>query len=424
MKNIIDELKKRNEVLWINPNRIYTEPGFELHEKKFIHVKAASNRLLRFMPYIENIFPETAPRKGIIESDLLKLSFMEDYIKEKHENFRGKLLLKDDGHLPIAGSVKARGGIYEVLKFAEELAIKEGILKPGQDHLVMQERQFRELFGKYCIQVGSTGNLGLSIGIMAAALGFRVKVHMSVEAKEWKKALLRSKGVEVLEYPGDYSQAVAKGRQLSKADPFSYFVDDENSEDLFMGYATAAFRVKVQLYKMGITVNERNPLFVYIPCGVGGAPGGITFGLKQVFGNNVHCFFAEPTEAPCFTLGMSSDKADKISVYDIGLSGKTVADGLAVGRPSGLVCKMMKPLVSGSVTVSDKKMLEYKQLCMDKEKLYLEPSATAGFNVIEMLFGSAQGQKYLDENIKDVDRNSIIHLVWATGGGLAEKLDI
>ena len=262
----------REEMLWLNPELKSVRPQDVMNGYKFIHVKAAQNRFMRFLPYIAKAFPETAAKKGVIESPLLEIPAMREWANENGAGITGRVFLKDDARLPVAGSVKARGGIHEVLKIAEVLGQKADLLHPLDDYGEIDSDEFRALYGQYKIQVGSTGNLGISIGRMAARMGFQAIVHMSSDAKQWKKDLLRSEGVTVIEYDGDYSQAVAAGRKASEMDEKSFFIDDENSEDLFFGYSTAAMRVSVQLRKLGIPVDKHHPLFVYLPCGVGGAP--------------------------------------------------------------------------------------------------------------------------------------------------------
>ncbi len=337
----------------------------------------------------------------------------------------GTLLLKQDSDLAIAGSVKARGGIYEVLKHTEDLALQHELLceqdvHNGNTQAYAALADCKAFFHQYTVQVGSTGNLGLSIGIMSAAIGYQTVVHMSADARQWKKDLLRQYGVTVKEYESDYSNAVKQGRALSDANPNSYFVDDENSKNLFLGYAVAAKRLEKQLEAMELVPDEQHPLFVYLPCGVGGAPGGITFGLKQVFGDAVHCFFVEPTQAPCMLLGMATGLNNEICVKDIGLTGLTHADGLAVGRPSGFVGSVMKPLLSGVCTVADYRLYDYMRELNDTENIFIEPSSCAAFAGLRY-FSQPAMKKYLEKHNLVEQMPQAIHIAWATGGRLVPE---
>ena len=110
-----------------------------------------------------------------------------------------------------------------------------------------------------------------------------------------------------------------------------HFVDDETSRTLFLGYACCASELADQLRQEGVTVDATSPLVVHVPCGVGGAPSGILYGLKLVFGEHVHVYFAEPCNAPCVTLSLASGLNERVAVADIGLSCKTEADGARAG---------------------------------------------------------------------------------------------
>lgn len=416
---LLNKLIATEEVFWVNPNMEKYETAIKDSPLSEENVKDAEERLKRFASYIAKVFPETKETKGIIESPLLKIPSMKQALEKNYEQpILGELLLKCDSHLPISGSIKARGGIYEVLKHAEQLALQHGMLTEEDDYSILDSDTCREFFAKYSIAVGSTGNLGLSIGIMSAKLGFNVTVHMSADAKQWKKDLLRSKGVNVIEYEADYSKAVEEGRRQADADPSCYFVDDENSHDLFLGYAVAASRLQKQLDELEIVVDEEHPLFVYLPCGVGGGPGGVAFGLKLLYKDNVHCFFAEPTHSPCMLLGLMTGLHDKIAVQDIGIDNVTDADGLAVGRPSGFVGKTIEPFLSGNYTVSDEELYRLLKELADTEKIYIEPSALAG------MIGPVKVCKedaYLQEQQLMKEMKKGTHIVWGTGGSMVPE---
>ncbi|CAI0729987.1 MULTISPECIES: D-serine ammonia-lyase [Serratia] len=417
---LVQRLMDLEAVTWFNPNTTTLEEGLPYVGLTQNDVAEAEARLQRFAPYLCLAFPETQQTNGIIESEVVAIPAMQGALEQRYKQaIAGKMWLKKDSHLPISGSIKARGGIYEVLTHAEKLAIEAGMLSVDDDYSILFSDKFRQFFSQYSIAVGSTGNLGMSIGIMSAKLGFSVSVHMSADARAWKKRKLREHGVNVVEYEQDYGVAVAQGRKQAESDPHCFFIDDENSQTLFLGYAVAGGRLKKQFAQMNIQVDQDHPLFVYLPCGVGGGPGGVAFGLKLAFGDHVHCIFAEPTHSPCMLLGIHTGLHDHIAVQDLGIDNVTAADGLAVGRASGFVGRAMERLLDGFYTLSDQEMYDLLGLLAAEESIQLEPSALAG------MAGPARvcaDPHYLDHHQIDAQRiANATHLVWATGGGMVPE---
>ncbi|MGQ7956708.1 D-serine ammonia-lyase [Pseudomonas sp. SP16.1] len=420
---LLDELIALRETSWFNPAVAPAAQALADVGLSAADVADASARLERFAPYLAQVFPETAG--GIIESDILALTQMQAELQQRHElsGEIGALWLKRDSHLPISGSIKARGGIYEVLKHAEDLALAAGLLSLDDDYACLDSDEMRAFFAGYQVAVGSTGNLGLSIGIISARLGFKATVHMSADARQWKKDRLRGHGVTVVEYASDYSVAVAEGRRQAEADPRCHFVDDENSTHLFVGYAVAGERLRQQLAAANVTVDAEHPLFVYLPCGVGGGPGGVAFGLKLAFGDAVHCLFAEPTHSPCMLLGVHTGRHDELAVQDFGIDNRTAADGLAVGRPSGFVGRAMQRLIDGYYTVSDEELFRNLALLEQSEGQRLEPSALAGMPGPLRVLGEQQGYRER-MGLTPARLARATHLVWATGGSMVPQAEM
>ena len=168
--------------LWLNPD--YEQP--QNGDLSLSDMQGAEARLQRFAPLLMHLFPELEQAKGIIESELRPADNMQLGLAQevKHifntpddnltSSIPGRLWVKTDHQLPVAGSIKARGGIYEVLCVAEQLALEAGLLGKVDSYTVLACAPARQLFSQYTLSVGSTGNLGLSIGLLLR-LGWRLR---------------------------------------------------------------------------------------------------------------------------------------------------------------------------------------------------------------------------------------------------------
>jgi len=403
-------LRAGQPVFFVNPDRASIDAAAGGLTVTLADIEAARERLERFAPLLAELFPELEPTGGIVESPLLPAPVLARRLQAAGLPSHDRVYLKADHALPVAGSVKARGGLYAVLAVAERLALAKGLLAgPDDDVRRLAEPGAREFFSGHTLSVGSTGNLGLSIGVFGRGLGFAVTVHMAAAARTWKKDKLRSVGAMVIEHPGDYAAACAVAREEAAHSPRLHFIDDENSLDLFLGYAVAGLRLPRQLAACRIDVAPHSPLLLHLPCGVGGAPGGIAWGARLALGDAALAFFAEPTQAPAMLLGLATGRCAGVSAADYGLTGRTVADGLAVSRPSDLVCRIMAPILDGAHTVTDAAMLGHVADAWNDEALRLEPAAAAA------LAGPLAVRRAGLPSLAD---RPATHILWATGGSL------
>jgi len=376
----------------------------------------AHARWERLRPTLSALFPLEVGEQGVIASPLRQTS----------DGFRDilglppscTLLVKEDSKLAVCGSVKARGGLYETFAFAESVSAN------GAETTLLDAIRAGRMHD-YNVVVGSTGNLGMSVGMAAAAMGMRSTIHMSKDAKAWKMKLLRERGCDVRVHEGSYGDAVAQGRRDTDANEMAHFVDDEQSETLFLGYACAAFELRDQMVAMGIDMQKH--VVVHIPCGVGGAPSGICWGLKHIFGDAVTVLFAEPTHAPCVLLALGDatrgeeGEADIMSCADIGLDVLTEADGLACGKASPLCCTMVADLCGGIYTVDDESLFTRLAQLVEHEgeTAFMEPSCCAALEGPRHLawvrdHGNTVSEKEACARMLD----GATHVIWATGGSL------
>src|ERR1700675_1601095 len=120
------------------------------------------------------------------------------------------------------GSVKDRPAL-EMIREAE----RSGKLKPGQT-----------------ILDATSGNTGIAYAMIAAGLGYRVKLCLPASASEERKKILRAFGAELVFTPGDEGSdgAILRAREIIAAEPGKYFYPDQygNAANWRAHYKTTA----------------------------------------------------------------------------------------------------------------------------------------------------------------------------------------
>lgn len=427
-ESVLRGLQRSNTVCIVNPNHSNDLRDIERQSITRADIQEARELLDRAKPLFKKLWPDDKTLndwEGLIESPLTPAQAL-----RKEMGGTGTWLLKRDDALPVAGSIKGRGAFFAVLEHAEKLAIDKGLITKGENLSSLCSAEARAIFSEYKVAVGSTGNLGMGIALLAAALGFDAKVYLSEEAADWKKKRLIDNDCTIFEHDGNFKEALQKGRDdcaaANKAKPASaYFVDDEDSKALSVGPTVAGLRMKEQLEQQGIKIDANHPLFVYIPTGVGGGPSGVLRGLVDAFQDeglhqHIHGILVQPKQCASVLARMSIPEKynnQPVDVYHLGLNNKSPrGDGMAVPQASELAFENLQVNAAGAMTVSDEDMLKNTARLHKTEGITIETTAAASINGPKWC-ASAAGREYIKKNRMEEAMPNAVHVMWFTGGG-------
>jgi len=211
------------------------------------------------------------------------------------------------------------------------------------------------------------GVIAASAGNHAQGLAFaaqRNKVHATIVMPETaptaKLRGTRKYGAEVVLHGNGYDDAFGRASELQKEKGYTFI------------HAFDDPRVVAGQGSIGLELMEYNPyleVFV-VPIGGGGLAAGMAVALKEV---NPRLRIVGVQAENIASMKASVDAGKIVSV-----SGSTIADGIAVGRPGEHTFPIVRKYIDEIVTVSEDEIAQAVLVLLESEKTVTEGSGAAG----------------------------------------------
>jgi threonine dehydratase len=210
------------------------------------------------------------------------------------------------------------------------------------------------------VVAASAGNHAQGVALAAGLLGTRATVFMPVGAPLPKAAATRAYGATV-EFAGDTVDESLVAAQEFAERTGAVFIHPFDHEDVIAGQGT-----------VGLEILEQCPDVRTIITGVGG--GGLISGIAVA---------AKAANPAIKVIGVQAEGAAAVPASlragaPQRVPGRTIADGIAVGRPGDLTFAHVQALVDEVVTVSDEDITRAMVLLLERGKLVVEAAGAVG----------------------------------------------
>ena len=219
------------------------------------------------------------------------------------------------------------------------------------------------------VVAASAGNHAQGVALAAREIGLESTVFMPESAAIPKIAATRAYGAEVRLGGDNLAEAVDLATTYSE-ETGATLIHPYDDPNIVAGQGT-----------FGVEIGEQLPdaATVIIPVGGGGLIGGSALALKQV-NANIRIVGVQSEAVPTYIEARRSGRPAEIH------PGHTVADGIAVSRPSDLCFELIEEYVDDLVSVSDTDTTKAVALLLERGKLLVEPAGAV--TVAALLNGS------------------------------------
>lgn len=215
------------------------------------------------------------------------------------------------------------------------------------------------------VVAASAGNHAQGVALAAKKLGVEATIFMPRGVALPKLAATRDHGAEVILHGSNVDEALAEAQQFSD-DSGAVFIHPFNHTHVVAGQGT-----------IGLEILEQQPDVDTVVMGIGG--GGLLAGaavaLKQqaaMQGRTIKLIGVQAENAAAYPPSLAADAL-------VPLKGvRTIADGIAVGRPGEIPFEIIKELVDDVVTVSEDAIAKALIFLMERSKLIVEPAGAVG----------------------------------------------
>ncbi len=150
---MLADVAATRELFWVNPQAWPASRALPTVPLGPADVDDAARRLERFRPYLAQVFPETAPLGGRIESALRAAPALQQALaRAAGRPFPGRLLVKLDS--PPAHLRVHQGPGRHLTKSSSSprpWPQARGLLRPGDEYTVLASPAARELFSAYSV---------------------------------------------------------------------------------------------------------------------------------------------------------------------------------------------------------------------------------------------------------------------------------